>query len=381
MAGNNLSDVTRLALKLGITAFGGPAAHIAMLRQDVVERFGWLSEQRFLDLLGITNLIPGPNSTEMVMHIGQERAGTKGLVAAGAAFITPAALITLFFAWLYVEFGTTSQGEWVLLGVKPVVLAVVASAIWNLGKTAIKSLWLGLIGATVLVLYLLGISELVLLFAGALVAYAVFAVRRGMAPPTVGIVAPWLVFPALARLAIDPSTPYSIGQLFLTFLKIGSVLYGSGYVLLAFIEGDFVNRLGWLTNQQLLDAVAVGQFTPGPVFTTATFVGYVVGGVPGAIVATFGIFLPAFLFVALAHRFLNRIMNASWTRPLLDGVNVAALGLMAAVGISLARDAVFDWFTALLFAAALMLLLRYRVNSALLVLGGAIVSVAVNYLG
>jgi chromate transporter len=381
MAENNLGDVTRLGLKLGITAFGGPAAHIAMLRQDVVERYGWLSDQRFLDLLGITNLIPGPNSTEMVMHIGQERAGTKGLVAAGAAFITPAALITLFFAWLYMEFGTSTQGEWVLLGVKPVVLAVVAQAIWNLGRTAIKSLWLGLIGAAVLVLYLLGISELVLLFGGAVVAYAVYAIRKGIAPPTAGIVAPWVLVPALARLATDPSSTYSIGQLFLTFLKIGSVLYGSGYVLLAFIEGDFVDRLGWLSKQQLLDAVAVGQFTPGPVFTTATFVGYVVGGVPGAIAATFGIFLPAFIFVALAHRFLNRMMDAAWTRPLLDGVNVAAIGLMAAVGISLARDAVFDWFTALLFVAALLLLLKFRVNSALLVLGGAVISVAVNYLG
>jgi chromate transporter len=182
-------------------------------------------------------------------------------------------------------------------------------------------------------------------------------------------------------LATDPSSTYSIGQLFLTFLKIGSVLYGSGYVLLAFIEGDFVDRLGWLSKQQLLDAVAVGQFTPGPVFTTATFVGYVVGGVPGAIAATFGIFLPAFIFVALAHRFLNRMMDAAWTRPLLDGVNVAAIGLMAAVSISLARDAVFDWLTALLFVAALLLLLKFRVNSALLVLGGAVISVAVNYLG
>lgn len=381
MAGNDLGDVTRLGFKLGITAFGGPAAHIAMLRQDVVERFKWLSDQRFLDLLGITNLIPGPNSTEMVMHIGHERAGMKGLIAAGAAFITPAALITLFFAWLYIEFGTTTQGEWVLLGVKPVVLAVVAQAIWNLGRTAIKSLWLGLIGAAVLVLYLLGISELVLLFTGALVAYAVYAIRNRISTPTASMLAPWILVPVVARLSTDPSTSYSIGQLFLTFLKIGAVLYGSGYVLLAFIEGDFVDRLGWLTKQQLLDAVAVGQFTPGPVFTTATFVGYVVGGVPGAIVATLGIFLPAFCFVALAHRFLNRLMDATWTRPLLDGVNVAAIGLMAAVGLSLARDAVVGWFTALLFGIALLLLLKYRINSAVLVLGGAIVSVAVNYLG
>ena len=378
MAESNLKDVTKLALKLGVTAFGGPAAHIAMLRQDVVERHKWLTEQRFLDLLGITNLIPGPNSTEMVMHIGQERAGGKGLVAAGVAFIAPAALITLFFAWLYMEFGTTTQGEWVLLGVKPVVLAVVGQAIWNLGRTAIKSLALAVIGAAVLVLYLLGINELVLLIGGAAMAGGMQMVRTRITPPTAGLVLPWLV-PLVAR--IEAETSHSLGQLFLTFLKTGAVLYGSGYVLLAFIEGDFVDRLGWLSKQQLLDAVAVGQFTPGPVFTTATFVGYVLGGVPGAIAATIGIFLPAFMFVALAHRFLNRMMSAAWTRPLLDGVNVATIGLMAAVGISLAHDAVFDWLTAVLFAIALVLLVRYRINSALLVVGGAVISVAVNYLG
>lgn len=267
-----------------------------------------------------------------------------------------------------------------MLGVKPVVLAVVAQAIWNLGRTAIKSLWLGVIGAIVLVLYLLGVSELLLLLGGALVAFGVYLVRNGMSLPTASVIAPWIILPA-TRMATDPETPYSLARLFLTFLKIGTVLYGSGYVLLAFIEGDFVDRLGWLTKQQLLDAVAVGQFTPGPVFTTATFVGYVVGGVPGAVVATIGIFLPAFVFVALAHKFLNKMMDATWTRPLLDGVNVAAIGLMAAVAISLAQDAVTDWLTAILFVAALALLIRYKVNSALLVAGGALVSVAVNYIG
>lgn len=377
MVENKLKEVTLLGLKLGVTAFGGPAAHIAMLRQDVVEKRKWLSDQRFLDLLGITNLIPGPNSTEMVMHIGHEQAGGKGLVSAGTAFILPAATITLFFAWLYMEFGATTQGEWVLLGIKPVVLAVVAQAIWNLGRTALKTLPLAIIGAMVLALYLLGVNELILLFAGALAIFAFHVVQNGINPPTASIVAPWLILPALAS---DPAVPYSLARLFLTFLKIGSVLYGSGYVLLAFIEGDFVERLGWLTRQQLLDAVAVGQFTPGPVFTTATFVGYVVGGFPGAIAATLGIFIPAFIFVAIAHRFLNAIMDKAWTRPILDGLNVAAIGLMAAVGISLARDAVVDWFTALLFLAALALLLRYKVNSAVLVVGGAVISVAVNYL-
>lgn len=378
MAQSNLRQVTLLALKLGVTAFGGPAAHIAMLRQDVVEKRKWLTDQRFLDLLGITNLIPGPNSTEMVMHVGAERAGQRGLWSAGAAFILPAAAITLFFAWLYMEFGTTTQGAWVLIGIKPVVLAVVAQAIWNLGRTALKSLTMAAIGAVVLVLYLFGVNELLLLFGGAAVMAAIHAVKSGMKPPVASVASPWLLAPALAA---QTEVPYSLARLFLTFLKIGSVLYGSGYVLLAFIEGDFVDRLSWLTRQQLLDAVAVGQFTPGPVFTTATFVGYVVGGFAGAIVATLGIFIPAFIFVGLSHKFLDTVLDLRWTRPILDGLNVAAIGLMAAVGISLARDAVVDVFTALLFAASLALLLKFKVNSAFLVLGGALVSIAVNYLG
>ncbi len=373
----SVRELVALGAKLGITAFGGPAAHIAMLRQDVVASKKWMSEQRFLDLLGITNLIPGPNSTEMVMHVGQERAGGKGLVAAGASFIIPAVLITLAFAWLYVEYGTTTEGEWILLGIKPVVLAVVVQAIWNLGRTALKNAQLAVLGAIVLVLYLLGVSELVLLFGAALVMFGIYLVQQRRSAPTASIVAPWIIVPALMA---NPEVPYSLTRLFLTFLKIGAVLYGSGYVLLAFIEGDFVNRLGWLTKQELLDAVAIGQFTPGPVFTTATFVGYIVGGFPGAIAATIGIFLPAFIFVAIAHRFLNELMDKPWTRPLLDGVNVAAIGLMAAVSISLARDAVVNWYTAALFIVALMLLIRFKVNSALLVAGGAGVSVLVNVL-
>jgi len=373
----SVRELVVLGVRLGTTAFGGPAAHIAMLRQEVVGRKQWISEQRFLDLLGITNLIPGPNSTEMVMHVGQERAGGKGLVAAGAAFIIPAVLITLAFAWLYVEYGTTTEGAWILLGIKPVVLAVVAQAIWNLGRTALKNLQLALIGAIVLMLYLLGVSELVLLFGAALVTFGIYALRNRIHTPTASIAAPWLVLPALAA---NPDVPYSLVRLLVTFLKIGAVLYGSGYVLLAFIEGDFVHRLGWLSKQELLDAVAIGQFTPGPVFTTATFVGYIAGGFPGAIVATIGIFLPAFIFVAISHRFLNGLMEMPWTRPLLDGVNVAAIGLMAAVSISLARDAVTNWYTALLFGVALLLLIRFNVNSALLVAGGAVVSVCINML-
>jgi chromate transporter len=370
-----------MAFKLGCTAFGGPAAHIAMLRQDVVEQRTWLTDQRFLDLIGVTNLIPGPNSTEMVMHVGKERAGNKGLFAAGAAFILPAALITLFFAWLYVEYGSTTEGEWVLRGIKPVVLAVVVQAIWNLGKTAFKTIPLAIVGAFVFVLYLLGANEILLLFGGALIAFAAqWVLNSGHRPSAASGMAPLLAPGAYAiQATADPAVPYTALRLFLSFLKIGSVLYGSGYVLVAFIRNDFVERLGWLTETQLLDAVAVGQFTPGPVFTTATFVGYIVGGVPGAILGTVGIFLPAFFFVAIAHTLINRLMNLPWVRPLLDGINVAAIGLMAAVAVVLARDAVVDVLTAILFAVAFILLIRFRVNSAVLVAAGAVVSVVWEY--
>lgn len=376
-SGSSLRTVTLLAFKLGCTAFGGPAAHIAMLRQDVVEKRRWLSDQRFLDLIGITNLIPGPNSTEMVMHIGKERAGNRGLVAAGAAFILPAALITLIFAWLYMEYGTTTQGAWVLRGIKPVVLAVVVQAIWNLGRTAFRTVPLAIVGAIVFALYLFGINEILLLFGGAIVVFlGTRLAASGKRPSTSSFIAPILTPGAfMAQAAADPSIPYTGLRLFLTFLKIGSVLYGSGYVLVAFIHNDFVERLGWLTETQLLDAVAVGQFTPGPVFTTATFVGYVVGGFTGAVVATLGIFLPAFIFVAVAHSLMNRLMALPWVRSLLDGVNVAAIGLMSAVAVVLARDAVVNVLTALLFVVAFILLIRFRVNSALLVAAGALVSI------
>ena len=342
-----LRSVVLLGFKLGCIAFGGPAAHIAMLRDEVVTRRAWMSDQRYLDLLGVTNLIPGPNSTEMVMHIGQERAGWRGLVGAGAAFILPAATITLL-------------------------------------RTAIKSVLLAVIVLAVLTLYLLGVNELVLLFGGAAIAglARLIADRGGMA----GTRASGFAFfdmagltTSLDRLLIhpllslsDPEIAYSGGRLFLTFLKIGGLLYGSGYVLVAFIRNDFIDRLGWITQQQLLDAVAVGQFTPGPVFTTATFVGYIVGGFSGAVLATIAIFLPAFVFVALCHPLVARLSAIAWVRPILDGINAAAIGLMVAVSILLSRDAIVDPWTGLLALVALVLLVRYRVNSALLVLGGGL---------
>lgn len=381
-----------MALKLGCTAFGGPAVHIAMLRDEVVVRRRWLTDEQFLDLLGATNLIPGPNSTEMVIHVGRVKAGWRGLVVAGTLFILPAALIVLALAYLYVEYGTTPAAEWLLYGIKPVIIAVVVQALWGLAKTAVKGPLLAAVGLGTLALYLLGMNEIALLFgAGVLVALIRNAHRlwRSLwrnAGNHAGMLA---LVPLAAASGWQSGWPVhwlqsrsvDLWLLFLTFLKIGSVLYGSGYVLLAFLRNDFVERFGWLTDRQLLDAVAVGQFTPGPVFTTATFIGYVLAGLPGAALATLGIFLPSFVFVALTGPLIPRLRRSVWVGALLDGVNVAALGLMAAVTWELARSAVVDWWTALLALTSALLLLRFRVNSAWLVLVGALAGLAVSLIG
>ncbi|HET7078974.1 MAG TPA: chromate efflux transporter [Chloroflexia bacterium] len=377
-----LGEVAALALRLGFTAFGGPAVHIAMLHDEVVTRRRWVTDGYFLDLLGATNLIPGPNSTEMVMHIGHVRAGRRGLVVAGACFILPAAGIVLALAWLYGQYGTTPAAAWLLYGIKPVIIAVVLQALWGLSKTAIKSRFLAVVGAATFILYLLGVNELVLLLGGGLLVMLVenAARLRAGAPPLAALL-PFLGFAPRGWAALPADTPANLIQLFLTFLKIGAVLYGSGYVLLAFLRNDFVNRLGWLTDQQLLDAVAVGQFTPGPVFTTATFIGYVVGSWPGAVLATLGIFLPSFIFVAAVNPFVPRLRRSPWMGALLNGVNVTALGLMAAVTWELARAAVVDGLTAALALVAAGLLLRFKVNSTWLVAGGGLVSLAYHLLG
>lgn len=367
-------EVFRLFFWLGLIAFGGPAAHIALFRDEVVRRRQWLDDQHFLDLLGATNLIPGPNSTEMAIHIGYVRAGWRGLVAAGVAFILPAMLLVMGLAWLYAQYGSLPQATWLLYGVKPAILAVVIQALWVLGKTAIKGPLTTLVGVAALALYVLRVNEILILVLAALFVLVVRLAARGQGD--------WLK----AALPLAPGLPLglaalqagalpTVGQLFLTFLKIGSVLYGSGYVLLAFLRSDFVVNTGWLTDQQLLDAIAIGQFTPGPVFTTATFIGFLLGGWPGAVVSTIGIFLPAFVFVALSNPLIPRIRQSTWAGPLLDGVNVASLGLMAAVTWQLGRAAVIDGLTALIAVAAAVLLLRYRVNSAWLVAGGAVVGI------
>jgi chromate transporter len=374
-----LREVVGLFLKLGVIGFGGPAAHIAMMRDEVVRRRRWVDDQRFLDLVGATNLIPGPNSTELAIHLGYDRARWRGLVAAGVCFIFPAFLIVLVLAWAYVGYGETPAFDGLLYGIKPVVVAIIVMAILGLVRTAVKDALLAVVSVAVLVAYLLGGNELLLLALGALV---VLAVRRGR---------DWavnrrhaLTLPVLLAtgqpLLTDP-TAGQLARLFLTMLKIGAVLYGSGYVLLAFLRGDFVERLGWLTDEQLLDAIAIGQVTPGPVFTTATFVGYVVAGFPGAVLATVAIFLPSFLFVALLTRIVDRIRSHSWSAALLDGVNAAALALMAGVTLQLGRNALVDPLTVGVCVVAGLLLWRTRLNSAWYVGAGAAIGIVAELLG
>ncbi len=381
----SLSDVIRPFLRLGFTAFGGPAAHIAMMRDEVVNRRRWLTDQEFLDLVGATNLIPGPNSTEMAIHVGYRQAGRAGLIAAGAAFILPATLIVLVLSWAYVRFGGTPQAAWLLYGVKPVIIAVVVQALWGLGRTAVKGWLTAVVGAAALALYFRGINEIALLVAAGLTVLLVKGPSRArldtLAAAVAGIAATSAATPLAVATTVAGVIPITLSRLFLIFLKIGSVLYGSGYVLLAFLRSDFVLRLGWLTDRQLLDAVAIGQFTPGPVFTTATFIGYVLAGVPGAVLATAGIFLPAFVFVAASTPFIPRLRRSPWAGALLDGVNVASLALMAGVAWQLGRAAIVDRLTAALAVGALLILMRFRVNSAWLVLGGALVGLVVRMLG
>jgi chromate transporter len=366
---HRLREVAILFLKLGITAFGGPAAHIAMMRDEVVKRRKWVDDQHFLDLLGATNLIPGPNSTEMTIHLGLVRAGWRGLIAGGVCFVLPAMLIVMAIAWTYVRFGTTPEASWLLYGIKPVVIAIIVQALWGLGQRAVKGLLTALIGLTVLILYFLGVNEILLLFAGGFVAVIAKNLPGIRNSNLSGIIAPvaGLSLPA----AITAVTPFKISHLFLVFLKIGSVLYGSGYVLLAFLRADFVTRLGWLTDQQLIDAIAVGQVTPGPVFTTATFIGYILGGIPGALLATIGIFIPSFIFVAISNPLIPRIRRSPRISAFLDGLNIASLGLMAAVTIQLGRASFIDPMTIGIAVITVVLLLYFKVNSTWLVAGGA----------
>jgi chromate transporter len=368
-----LREVAAYFLRLGTIAFGGPAAHIAMMREDLVRRRRWVSDQQFLDLLGITNLIPGPNSTEMAIHLGYTRAGPWGLVVGGACFIAPAMLIVLGLAWAYVRWGTLPVATSILYGVKPVIIAIVVQAMWGLARTAVRSALLAAAFVIATALALAGVHELVVLFGVGIVTALIVARRPA---PAVGVLAAVWAWPAPAMAAAGAAGVATLGTLTLVFLKIGAVLYGSGYVLLAFLRADFVDRLGWLTDRQLLDAVAVGQVTPGPVFTTATFIGYVLAGVPGAVLATVAIFLPSFVFVAFSRRSLPRLRGSRAAGAFLDGVNVAALGLMAEIAWQLGRAAIVDTLTAVLAVGAAMALVLARVNSVWLIAAGGVLGVA-----
>jgi chromate transporter len=373
-----LWELAKLFLRVGATAFGGPAAHVAMMHDEVVSRRRWMDEQEFLDLFGATNLIPGPNSTEMAIHVGLSRARWRGLVVAGVSFILPAMLVVLALAWAYVRYGRTTAGEGLLYGIGPVVIAIVAQALLQLGRTAGKrSPLLGLVGVGSLALYLLGMNELALLFGAGLVVLLIRGTAR-LRPEVSRSIVPLLGVAALPVAALGERASVELGRLFLLFLKFGAVIYGSGYVLFAFLRGDLVERLGWLTQQQLVDALAVGQLTPGPVFTTATFIGYLLGGVGGAMLATLGIFLPGFVFVAGLHPLVRLMRRSTWTADLLDGVNAAAVGLMAGVSWQLGREAIVDLPTGLIALGAAGVLLRFKLNSGWLVLAGAAVGLSVH---
>ena len=375
---NKIGQLLGLFLKLGVTAFGGPAAHIAMMEDEVVTRRGWMTRERFLDLIGATNLIPGPNSTEMAIHIGFVRAGIVGLLVAGVSFILPAALITLGCAWVYERFQTVPQAEALLYGIKPAVIAVILSAVWRLGKTAAKGPFLIVVGFLVLLLVLFGINEIIALLGGGIVGILwQLGSRLGKGKAVLGFA--WLPSSNLVlAVTTAPSSSVTLSSLGLFFLKIGCVLFGSGYVLIAFLQGGLVEQHQWLTQQQLLDAVAIGQFTPGPVLTTATFIGYVLAGPLGALVATLGIFGPSFLFVLATNPLIPRLRQSAVAGAFLDAVNASAIGLMAAVTVELARHTLIDWEAkhidwgaGLIALLSAVVLFRYKVNAAWLVLGGA----------
>jgi chromate transporter len=372
-----LRQLALVFLKLGVIGFGGPAAHIAMMEDEVVRRRRWLPRDEFLDLLGATNLIPGPNSTEMAIHIGRRKAGWTGLLVAGSCFILPAAFIVTAFAWAYVRYGSLPQTKAIMYGVKPVIIAIILQALWGLGTTALKTRSLALVGAAGIILGFLGVHELAIIFGGGVVvgsARFLMRLKRRGAHDILSIIhgAPFAILAQMTTTAGAAASSFGLWPLFLFFLKVGSVLFGSGYVLLAFLRSDMVERWHWLTEGQLLDAIAVGQVTPGPVFTTATFIGYVLGGYSGAIVATVGIFLPAFFFVAVSGPLVPRIRRSETAGAFLDGVNAASLSLMVVVTWQFGHAALADWLTVALLIASWVLLMRYHLNSALLVFGGAI---------
>ena len=363
----NLSEVASVFFKLGCFAFGGPAAHIAMMEKEVVEKRKWMNHEHYLDLIGATNLIPGPNSTEMTMHCGHERAGFLGLFVAGASFIFPAVFITGLLAWLYVEYGQLPEVEPFIYGIKPAVLAIIASAIIKLGKKALKSWELGILGAFVLVATFFGVNEVMALLGAGIVGALFFYIKHKTLKQTNSI-APLLLIAIPSKFI----TKIPAIKVFWIFLKVGSVLYGSGYVLFAYLDAELVDRL-LMSRQHLLDAIAVGQFTPGPVLSTATFIGYMLSGFWGAVAATAGIFLPSFLFVLILNPLVPKMRKSKFLRGFLDSVNVAAVAVMVSVLFFMTWETVYDWRALLITALSVVVTFWFKKVSVMwTILGGSI---------
>ena len=366
---HDLKELATVFFKLGTIAFGGPVAHIAMMEEEIVNRRRWITSEKLLDLLGVTSLIPGPNSTELAIHIGYERAGWKGLFVAGSCFILPAMTLVWILAAIYNRYQTLPQIEGLLYGIKPFILLIIVKALWKLGRKAVKDLTTAIAAIAVIIAFFVGLNEILLLL---LAGIGVMIIRNlASIDGATGIT---LITVAQADIQTSSlkNLSHSWWSVFLFFLKVGSVLYGSGYVLLAFLQRDLVERSQWLTSQQLLDAVAIGQITPGPVFTTATFIGYLLAGNLGAIAATVGIFLPAFVLVGVINPWVDKLRQSVWASGFLDGVNAASLGLMTTVTYTLARTAVVDWFTILLLILGAIALFRYQISSIWLIVFGAI---------
>jgi chromate transporter len=374
MATVSLIDLAKLFLRLGLTAFGGPAAHIAMMRHEVVERRQWLTDKDFLDLLAATNLIPGPNSTEMAIHLGYKHGGKAGLIVAGACFILPASLIVLAIAWAYAQYGDAPQLDWLMYGIGPVVIAIIVQALFKLGRSAITQIPHALLGTAVLVLALNGTNELLLLMIGAIIGLLMTTGRWiGMTAMLTSLATATQAIYLSAQVVTAEAVPFTLTRLTLFFAKVGSILFGSGYVLVAFLRADLTERWGWLTDQQLIDAVTIGQITPGPVFTTATFIGYLLGGWSGAVLATLAIFIPGFIFVALSQPLIPKLRNSRPLSGVLDGIVVASFGLMAAVTWQLAQTLFIDIHTGIIGLATLVILMTWKPNSTWLILAGAAV--------
>lgn len=368
-----LREIAWVFLKLGVTGFGGPAAHIAMMEAEMVRRRAWLPREEFMDLLGATNLIPGPNSTELAIHLGHRRGGWWGLLLAGFCFILPATLIVMAIAWAYVRWGSLPESSHLLAGIQPVILAVVLQALWGMGQSALKKRLMATLAGLAFLLSLAGAPELALLGgAGAVAALARWRELGGKPPAALSA---WLTLGPLGALAPAPAlaaAPFGLWPMFGFFLKVGSVLFGSGYVLLAFLRADLVVRFGWLTDAQLLDAITVGQITPGPVFTTATFIGYLLGGPVGAIVATVGIFMPAFFFVAISGPLIPKIRRSPLAGAALDGIVAASLALMAAVSVQLGQTVLTSATSIALTLLCTFMLVRWKPNASWLILAGAL---------